>query len=121
MSALPATTHDLLVWFAVTLLLGAPAAVASGRALAQSWQGFGRCFIFAVLLAAVADFLCYALFQVPILPLYELAGTIVAGDFFATLSLLSGLILTALVLLAFAFTGWRRTRAKQMRSHYPFL
>ena len=117
----PAQGGDLLVWIAVTLLLGGPAAWASGRALARAWRPFGRGVLYAVLLAAVADFLCYALFQLSVLPLYRLGAAISAGDVPAVLSTLTGFGATAALLIVIAYVGWTNSRAKLMRAQYPFL
>ena len=93
----PRFERDLAVWFGVTLLLGGPAAWASGRALARAWQPFGRGVLYAAMLAAVADFLCYALFQTSVLPMFRIARQAASGNLFDAAVLMSGYAATAII------------------------
>ncbi len=117
----PRFERDLAVWVGVTLLLGGPAAWASGRALARAWQPFGRGVLYAAMLAAVADFLCYALFQTSVLPMFRIARQAASGNLIDAAVLMSGYAATAIILVAIALVGWRAARRKQMRAQYPFL
>ena len=116
-----ASGQEIAIWLAVTLALGGPAAAASGRALALGWRAFGVAFIYAAMLAAATDFLCYALFQVSTLPIFAAAERIAAGEIFAAAALLAGFAATFAILLAFAYAGWRIARARRMSAQYPFL
>jgi hypothetical protein len=108
-------------WLGVTLLLGCPAAYASGRALARHWHSFLPGLAYAALLAAAVDFLAYALFDVSVIPAWDIAARVSEGDIAGTALSLCGWAATCAVLLAAGFAGWRITRTGQMRRQYPFL
>ena len=122
---MPAELIDLLarwpVWLAVTLLLGAPAAYASGRALALSWRAFSIGIGYAAILAAVTSFLAHALFGTSVIPAFALAARVSEGDIAGAMALLSGWAGTFAVLTAVSFVAWQVTRHRQMRRQYPFL
>jgi hypothetical protein len=109
------------IWLAVTLLMGGPAAYASGRALALNWRAFGIGIAYAGVLAAVSSFLAYALFGTSVIPAWAIAGRIAALDALGAAALLAGWAATFLILLAISFIGWHVTRSRQMRRQYPFL
>jgi cell division protein FtsW (lipid II flippase) len=90
-------------WLAFTVLtiLGALAAVATGRSFARAWSPQGLIFPAIILLAAAVQFLHYALFQEDLLSLHY---------YFVTL----------VILLAAAFFGYQSTRAKQMSTQYSW-
>jgi hypothetical protein len=113
--------NDVLVWLAVTIALGGPAAIATGRAIARGWRPLGRAVLFMIPLAAAADFLCHALFQVSALPIIRVARQIAAGNIIDAGFMLTGYLATFIILMIFATLGWRATRARQMRAQYPFL
>ncbi len=113
--------HDVAIWLAVTLLLGGPAAIAAGRALARSWRPFGKAIVYIALLAAAADFLCYALFNVSALPIYRIVNQAAFGNIADAAIMCIGYVATFATLLPIAFIGWRATRARQMKEQYPFL
>ncbi len=116
-----ATARDALIWLAVVLALGAPAAVATGRALAHGWRPFRHAIVYVALLAAAADFLCYALFGVGALPVFDIGERLAAGAWGAMTRDLEGFAATFVILLVAAALGWRVTRARQMKRQYPFL
>ncbi len=116
-----APTRDILIWLAVTLALGAPGAAAAGRALARGWRSFAVGIVYAAMLAAGADFLCYALFRVSALPIFRVAERVADGEAARAAPLLAAYVATFVILVAFAYSGWRMARARQMRAQYPFL
>ena len=122
---MPAELIDLMarwpVWLAVTLLLGGPAAYASGRALALSWRAFSIGIAYAAILAAVTSFLAYALFGTSVISAFAIAARVSEGDIVGAMALMSGWAVTFAVLTAISFVGWRVTRYRQMRRQYPFL
>ena len=109
------------IWLAVTLLLGGPAAFATGRALALGWRSFGPGIGYCLILAAVADFLAYALFATPVIPAAALLERITALDVLGALALLAGWAVNALILGGIAYASWVLTRRRQMTRQYPFL
>ncbi len=112
---------DILVWLAVTIALGGPAALATGRAIARGWRPLTRAIIFVVPLALATDFLCYALFQVSALPISRVARQLASGNIADATFMLIGCLATFVVQMVFTVAGWRMTRARQMRAQYPFL
>jgi len=86
----------------VTGVLGGGAAWLSGRAIARIWHPAWQVIMVALLLAAAARFLHYALF----------AGRL---DSFTSLCL------DAVIFAIVGLTGWRMTRAGQMAQQYPWL
>ena len=113
--------HDVATWAAVTFLLGGPAAIAAGRALARGWRGLSRALAHAALLAAAANFLCYALFDVSALPIYAVFAALRDGAILDVATRCSVWAATFVILFAVESVAWRVTRARQMREQYPFL
>jgi hypothetical protein len=109
------------IWLAVTLLLGGPAAYASGRALALNWRAFGIGIAYAGVLAAVSSFLAYALFGTSVIPAWAIAARVAAFDALGAAALLAGWAASFLLLVVISFIGWHFTRAGQMQRQYPFL
>ena len=111
----------VVIWLALVLCLGGAAAMATGRALARTWQPALRLIPYALLLAAAACFLCWALFGVPVIPASRLIARALAGDWGEVLLGLSGLGMTFAMLWAMGAAGFVLTRGRQMRLQYPFL
>jgi predicted permease len=86
----------------LVVLLGFWTAWRTGKAVAESWEGYGRIVVYTLLLAFVMRFLHHALFNGAMLdaPLYLI-------DF--------------VVLLAFAVVGFRLRRTDQMTNNYYWL
>ena len=114
-------TGDIMIWLEVTLFLGGAGAFATGRALAESWQPAWRLPFYMGLLAAVADFLCWALFGVPVIGLSRILSHAVAGDVAGVLEALEGFGATLAILLEISGLAYVSTRRRQMRRQYPFL
>ena len=109
------------IWLAVTLLLGGPAAYASGRALALGWRSFAPGIGYSVILSAATDFLAYALFETPVIPAGAIFDRIVDMDPLGSLVLLVGWAATFVILGLIAYASWILTRRRQMTRQYPFL
>lgn len=112
---------EVLTWLAVTVLLGGGAGAAAGNALAANWQPFGRALGFAALIAAVACFLCWALFGVRAIPASDVILAFREGRVGDTLGGLAHGAGSFAIVTGFAYGAWRITRARQMRRQYPFL
>ena len=112
---------EVLIWLALVLCLGGAGAMATGRALARTWQPAARLIPYVLLLAAVACFLCWALFGVPVIPASRLIARGLAGDWGEVALGLSGLGMTFAMLWAIGAAGFALTRARQMRLQYLFL
>ena len=112
---------DIAIWLTLTLVLGGAGAMATGRALARTWQPAARLVPYALLLAAASSFLCWALFGVPVIPASRLIARTLAGDWGEVALGLSGLGLSFALLWAMGATGFVLTRGRQMRLQYPFL
>jgi len=112
---------DIAIWLGLTLILGGAGALATGRALARTWQPATRLIPCALLLAAAASFLCWALFGVPVIPASRLIARAMAGDWGEVALGLSGLGLSFALLWAMGAAGFALTRGRQMRLQYPFL
>ena len=112
---------EVVIWLALVLCLGGAGAMATGRALARTWQPILRLIPYALLLAAASCFLCWALFGVPVIPASRLIARAMAGDWGEVLLGLSGLGMSFLLLLAMGAAGFTLTRGRQMRVQYPFL
>jgi hypothetical protein len=112
---------DVIDWLAITLLLGGPAAFATGRALARGWRSLWQLVAYVVLLAAFTGFLCWALFEVPVISASRLADALVQGDVRGFFSALAGYAFTAAILLGIGLWAFSATRARQMARQYPFL
>jgi hypothetical protein len=91
--------RSLLVFLGLSVILGGAASYAAGRALARRWRPLAQAPVYALLIAAAARFLQYALFAEPLLS-PEGFGL----DFAAAL----------VIMLA----GFKLTRRRQMREQY---
>ncbi len=89
------------VFILVTLAMGGAAAFATGRAIAATWRPRWHIGAYTLLLAAVARFLQFALFQQPLLSW-------------------PNFVVDGLILIGFALFGHRLTRARQMSEQYPW-
>lgn len=85
----------------VTVVLAGAGAYLTGRASARSWEAGWQLAIYVVLLTAATRFIHFALFD----------GTLIAPYYY---------MVDLIVLLALAFLGRRRTRARQMARQYGF-
>ena len=112
---------EVIIWLALVLCLGGAGAFATGRTLARTWQPALRLIPYALLLAAAACFLCWALFGVPVIPASRLMARALAGDWGEVLLGLSGLWMSFAMLWATGAAGFVLTRGRQMRLQYPFL
>jgi hypothetical protein len=86
----------------VTFVLGAGAAWLSGRAIARAWRPHWQVVVAALLLAAAARFIHFALF----------GGVLLSATSYAA---------DSLVFVIVATIAWRVTRVKQMVQQYPWL
>jgi hypothetical protein len=93
---------SLTSFVGVTVVLGGATAWITGHALATGWKPVWQVVLYALLLAAAARFLLFALF---------------GGDLFS----LPGYGVTALILLFFGIVSFRANRARKMVSQYPWL
>ena len=100
--ALPHDGPSLWVFVLVTVILGGSAAWMTGSGIARGWRPFWQCAVALLLVAAVARFLHYALFEQPLL----------SG---------AGFALDALVIVLIGAAGYRATRARQMTTQYRWL
>ncbi len=94
--------ENLWVFLGLTCALGGGCAAMTGQALAATWRPMGLAIPYAVLLAAAARFLAFALF---------------GGALLAPLPFLTD----AAVLAAIALAAHRVTLARRMVSQYPWL
>ena len=94
--------HDY-AWLAFFVLgvLGAAAAVATGRAFARSWSPQWQIVPAMIALAAAVQWLHFALFQEDLLSLHYYLVTVV-------------------IVLAAAFLGYQSMRARQMSTQYSW-
>ncbi len=90
------------VFLLVTVLLGGGAAWLAGRAIAQTWRPWWSAIPYMLVLGVGIRFFHFALF----------GGTLLSPHYYGV---------DAAVALAFAFLGFRITRAAQMRRQYGFL
>jgi hypothetical protein len=96
------TEGSLGVFLLLSVFLGGGAAFMAGRSLAKDWRSLTSLMIFMIPLGAGVRFLHFALFQHQ---LFSLAHFIV----------------TLLILMVFAFFGYRLKRIDQMTTQYPWL
>jgi len=89
----------LLVFLGVSVVLAGAAAFATGRALARRWRPLAQAPLYALLIAAAARFLHYALFQEPLL-----SAARFGLDFAAA--------------LVFMLAGFILSRRRQMQQQY---
>jgi CHASE2 domain-containing sensor protein len=90
------------VFVGVTLILFGFAAVMTGQALARTWRPARQLVPYALLLAAGARFISYALFD---------------GDLLSP----GGYAVGTVVLLAMTAAAYRATQARKMVTQYPWL
>jgi hypothetical protein len=112
---------DVIDWLAITLVLGGPAAFAAGKAVAQGWRTGWVLAFYVLVLSAFLGFLCWALFEVPVISASRLLTAIENGDLPAFLAALVAYALTSVLLNAIAFSAFAHARARQMVKQYPFL
>ena len=74
-----------------------------------------------LLLAAFMGFLCWALFEVPVISASRLLASLSAGDVAGLVSALAAYAATAVILIAIALAAFAQARARQMARQYPFL
>lgn len=86
----------------IAVILGGAAAVATGRAIAQTWRPLWMAMVYAAPLAGFVRFLQFALFG-------------------GTLSSLHYLLVTYAILAGLAWLGFRMARAGQMVEQYSWL
>ncbi len=96
------TEGNLGVFTLLTVILGGGAAFMAGRSLAKDWRSVTQLMLFMIPLGLGVRFLHFALFQ-------------------HNLFSLSNLIFHTLILMAFAYFGYRLKRASQMVTQYPWL
>ncbi|MEO1205666.1 MAG: DUF6867 family protein [Pseudomonadota bacterium] len=97
----PTGPSGLAVFILVTVLIAGAAAFATGRAIARQWKPMLQLVAYTFLLALVARFLQFALFNQPFLDPRN-----VGVDF--------------VVLLIIALIGFRMARTRQMAGQYPW-
>ncbi len=93
--------HNIADFIIVTLILGGGAAYMTGRAVAQSWEPFGRALLWMIPLACAVRFIHYAIFK----------GTLLSPWYY--------LVDVAVLLIAGAI-GHRLTRVRQMTERYAW-
>lgn len=86
----------------VTVVMGGWGAWMTGRAIAITWRSLVQLVLYVLILGMVTRFIHFALFQ-------------------ATLLTLHFYIVDTLVLMGFAFAGWRYYRTRQMTTQYRWL
>lgn len=92
---------SLPVFIGITLILGGGCAWMTGRALALNWRPQWQYIVYALMLAAAARFLTFALFDGALLSI---------GAYLAD----------AMLLIVIAAIAFRLTRARQMVRQYPW-
>jgi hypothetical protein len=90
------------VFLLLTVILGGGAAFLAGRSLAKDWRSVTSLLAFMIPLGAGVRFLHFALFQHPLFSLTHF-------------------ISTTLILMGFAYLGYRLKRVSQMVTQYPWL
>jgi hypothetical protein len=110
----------------VTVMLGGGAAFSAGRALAQTWRPLWQAFAYAAALAAASSFMHYVLFAEAVIPGGRIASLLAAvpEEPLAAIAALAGAMrhygVVFATLSAFAFVGYRVTRARAMLRQYRF-
>lgn len=94
--------ESIWLFLLVTVIMGGWAAWRTGRAVALIWRPPATLAVYILLLGVAVRFIHSALF----------GGTLLTAQYY---------LVDTLVLLAFAFTGWRYTRATQMTTQYRWL
>jgi hypothetical protein len=90
------------VFLLLTVILGGGAAFLAGRSLAKDWRSVTSLLTFMIPVGAGVRFLHFALFQHPLFSLTHF-------------------ISTTLILMGFAYLGYRLKRVSQMVTQYPWL
>jgi hypothetical protein len=93
--------ENLWTFLLLTCVLGAAAALATGRAIALTWRPFWQALAYMIPLTAAVRFLHYALFGEDILAI-------------------GPALLALVILLAIATLAFRMVQARQMVRQYPF-
>lgn len=96
------TGQSLGVFIGLTLVLAGSAAMATGRALAQTWRPVWQILPYGLLLGATDRFLSYALFEEELLHL-------------------PGFLTCSAILIALAYLAYRLAQTSKMLSQYPWL
>jgi hypothetical protein len=96
------TEGSIGVFILLSVVLGGGAAFMAGRSLAKDWRSLPSLMVFMLPLGAGVRFLHFALFQHPLFSLTHF-------------------ISTTLILMGFAFFGYRLKRVNQMTTQYPWL
>jgi hypothetical protein len=96
------TEGSIGVFLLLSVILGGGAAFMAGRSLAKDWRSLTSLMVFMLPLGAGVRFLHFALFQHPLFSLTHF-------------------ISTTLILMGFAFFGYRMKRVNQMTTQYPWL
>lgn len=96
------TEGSIGVFLLLSVILGGGAAFMAGRSLAKDWRSLPSLMVFMLPLGAGVRFLHFALFQHPLFSLTHF-------------------ISTTLILMVFAFFGYRMKRVSQMTTQYPWL
>jgi hypothetical protein len=96
------TEGSIGVFLLLSVILGGGAAFMAGRSLAKDWRSLTSLMVFMLPLGAGVRFLHFALFQHPLFSLTHF-------------------ISTTLILMGFAFFGYRLKRVNQMTTQYPWL
>ncbi len=94
--------HSVFLFALVTIVMGGWAAWMTGRAIALTWRPIWQLPLYVLLLGWVVRFIHFALFE----------GTLLTLHYY---------VVDTIVLMAFAFAGWRHTRAGQMTTQYRWL
>lgn len=94
--------NGLWIFVLVTLIMGGAAAIAAGRAVADSWSHPNIVALYAALLAAAVRFIQYAVFNQPLLSLPTY-------------------LIDVAVLLFVADLAFRHRRTTQMVRQYPWV
>ena len=96
------TAGSIWVFLILTVIGGGGAAFMGGRSLALGWKPLSMLVVYMMIFGAGLRFLHFALFGEPLTSLYYY-------------------IINTMVVLAFAFLGYRMTRTSQMTEQYPWL
>lgn len=86
----------------VTVVMGGWLAWMTGRAIALTWKPHWQLVLYVLVLGLAVRFIHFALFE-------------------ATLLTLHYYIVDTIILMGFAFAGWRYNRARQMTRQYHWL
>ena len=94
--------NGLWIFLLLTVILGGAAAWATGRAIAGTWRPLWQVPVYGLLLTVAVRFLHFALFEEPLRE---------PGNF----------VISAIVLLAAAWLGYRVERVKTMTTQYAWI